>query len=323
MDFSTLLRTQTKVTKLLNNSILKNRLVGIYLFEGAKGTQKIEAAYYFASLLMCEKENKPCGQCLSCKRILEGKHPRIFLIEPGAKGSILKGQIDELEHEFSLVSLEEGIRVFIIKDIDKATLEASNRLLKFLEETSSTTYGILTTENLQSVINTIKSRSQIVSFAKVPRDVVIEEYTKRGIKEEHSRILSILTNDINEGLLYEKDEKVIAIIELVKAIDEAIWLKEKEPILVFDEMGKFLMNEKDKMYHTIFIDLIATMINDHIYYKLNQKNEITFIDVDLDVDCEVKELFALVEKILVYKQKIKYNVNIELMYIQMLIEIAR
>ena len=183
MDFSTLLRTQTKVIKLLNNSILKNRLVGVYLFEGAKGTQKIEAAYYFASLLMCEKENKPCGECLSCRRIKEGKHPRIFFIEPASKGNILKSQIDELEHEFSLVSLEEGIRVFIIKDIDKATLEASNRLLKFLEETSSTTYGILTTENLQSVINTIKSRSQIVSFAKVPRDVIIEEYTKRGIKE--------------------------------------------------------------------------------------------------------------------------------------------
>lgn len=323
MDFSTLLRTQAKVVKLLNNSLLKNRLVGIYLFEGAKGTQKIEAAYYFASLLMCERPNKPCGECLSCKRIKEGKHPRIFFVEPGVKGSILKSQIDDLEHEFSRVSLEEGIRVFIIKDIDKATLEASNRLLKFLEETSSTTYGILTTENLQSIINTIKSRSQIVSFSKVPRDVVIEEYIKRGIKEEHSRVLSTLTNDINEGLAYSKDEKITAIIELVKAIDEAIWFKEKEPILVLNEMGKALMNEKDKMYHNMFIDLMATMINDHIYYKLNQKNEITFTSVDLDVDCEVKELFTIVEKVLVYKQKIKYNVNVELMYMQMLIEIVR
>lgn len=323
MNFSTFLRTQTKVVKLLNNSLLKNRLVGIYLFEGAKGTQKIEAAYYFASLLMCEQQNKPCGECLSCKRIKEGSHPRIFFLEPGPKGSILKSQIDELEHEFSLVSLEEGIRVFIIKDIDKATLEASNRLLKFLEETSSTTYGILTTENLQNIINTIKSRSQIVSFSKVPRDVVIEEYTKRGIAEEHSRVLSILTNDVNEGLVYYKDEKITAIIELVKVMDEAIWLKEKEPVLVLYEMGRFLMNEKDKMYHNIFIDLIATITNDHIYHKLNQRNEITFINANLDVDCEVKELFTLVEKVLVYKQKIKYNVNVELMYMQMLIEIAR
>lgn len=323
MDFSTLLRTQAKVVKLLNNSLLKNRLVGIYLFEGAKGTQKIEAAYYFASLLMCERPNKPCGECLSCKRIKEGKHPRIFFVEPGGKGSILKSQIDDLEHEFSRVSLEEGIRVFIIKDIDKATLEASNRLLKFLEETSSTTYGILTTENLQNIINTIKSRSQIISFSKVPRDVVIEEYTKRGIKEEHSRILSILTNDINEGLVYSKDEKITAMIELVKAIGEAIWFKEKEPILVLNEMGKTLLSEKDKMYHNMFIDLMATMINDHIYYKLNQKNEITFTSVDFDIDCEVKELFTIVEKVLVYKQKIKYNVNVELMYMQMLIEIVR
>ncbi|HKM30197.1 MAG TPA: hypothetical protein VJZ51_05535 [Bacilli bacterium] len=323
MEFSTLLRTQTRVVKLLKNSILKNRLVGIYLFEGAKGTQKIEAAYYFAALVMCEEENKPCGECLSCKRIQEGSHPRIFFVEPGAKGSILKSQIDDLEHEFSRVSLEEGIRVFIIKDIDKATIEASNCLLKFLEETSSTTYGVLTTENLSSVISTIKSRSQIVAFAKVPRDIVIEEYTKRGIKEELSRVLSVLTNDINEGLLFANDQKINSIIGLVKMLDEAFWYKEKEPILVLNDEGKFLLNEKDKMYHNIFLDLMATIINDHIYHKLEQKNEVIFVDADFDIDCEIKELFLIVEKILVYKQKIKYNVNLELMYMQMLIEIVR
>ena len=40
-------------------------------------------------------------------------------------------QIDSLEHEFALSS--DYKRVFIIKDIDKATLSASNSLLKFLE----------------------------------------------------------------------------------------------------------------------------------------------------------------------------------------------
>ena len=117
MDFTRFKKTQKKVLKLIENSYKKNRLVHAYLFEGAKGTPKIEGAYYLANLLMCRGENKPCGECLDCQRILNGEHPRIFYIEP-IQDTIKKEQIEALEHEFSRVSLEEGVRVFIIKDID-------------------------------------------------------------------------------------------------------------------------------------------------------------------------------------------------------------
>ncbi|MDD3170723.1 MAG: hypothetical protein PHO86_00145 [Bacilli bacterium] len=323
MDFSTLERTQPQVVKLLHNSLKKDRLVGIYLFEGAKGTPKMEAAYYLASLVMCEGEEKPCGECLSCKRIRNGNHPRIFTIKQEGKGSILKSQVDELEHEFSRVSLEKGVRVFIIEDIDRATPEAANRLLKFLEETNIGTYGILTTESLQNVISTIKSRSQIVSFAKVPRNVVISEYRERGFEEEISRVLSFLTNDIDEGLTLIKENKIVQIIELVKKINRALLYGKENPELIMNDEGKFLLYEKDKKYHNIFLDLMATITNDRIYRKLGQMEEIVFTSVESDDNENIKEAFIRVEKILEYKQRIKYNVNLELMYLQMLIEIAR
>ena len=89
MDFTRFKKTQKKVLKLIENSYKKNRLVHAYLFEGAKGTPKIEGAYYLANLLMCRGENKPCGECLDCQRILNGEHPRIFYIEPNdASGCI-------------------------------------------------------------------------------------------------------------------------------------------------------------------------------------------------------------------------------------------
>lgn len=82
MDFSKFKKTQEKVVKLIGNSYKKNRFVHTYLFEGAKGTPKLEAAYYLASVLMCESSDAPCGKCLSCQRIENGSHPRIFLIKP-------------------------------------------------------------------------------------------------------------------------------------------------------------------------------------------------------------------------------------------------
>ena len=82
--------------------------------------------------------------------------------------------MEQLEKEFTLSNIEEGTRVFIINDIDKATAAAANSLLKFLEEMNDGCYGILLTENLSNVLNTIKSRSQIVSFEKSKQTAVRE-----------------------------------------------------------------------------------------------------------------------------------------------------
>jgi len=55
-----------------------------------------------------------------------------------------------------------GNRLIVIKEIEKATLEASNALLKILEEPPSTTYIVLTTSNTNKIIPTILSRCQII-----------------------------------------------------------------------------------------------------------------------------------------------------------------
>ena len=82
MDFELLKKTQPTFIKGIHNAYKKNRIVQIYLFEGARGTKTIEAAYYLASLILCEGDNKPCGECLSCKRIRKDIHPRIFDVNP-------------------------------------------------------------------------------------------------------------------------------------------------------------------------------------------------------------------------------------------------
>ena len=116
MDFERLKRTQPRVVKTIENSIKMDRLVQVQLFEGAKGTPKMEAALYLASQILCENECA-CGECKECKRIEEGIHPRVYLIDAIDK-SIKKEQIESLEHEFSESGLEEGKRVFIINNID-------------------------------------------------------------------------------------------------------------------------------------------------------------------------------------------------------------
>lgn len=324
MDFERLKRTQPRVVKTIENSIKMDRLVQVQLFEGAKGTPKMEAALYLASQILCENECA-CGECKECKRIEEGIHPRVYLIDAIDK-SIKKEQIESLEHEFSESGLEEGKRVFIINNIDKATLSASNSLLKFLEEMKEDTYGILITDNINSVISTIKSRSQIVSFGKVSKDEIVNEYINKGVGEEISKVLAIITNDVTEGMSLIEQGYIIDIVELVKDINKSFF-DGNNPVLVFNEKGKFLLDISDKFYHQVFLDLLITITNDRLYYLLNKHDEMLFSDslmeIDNIYDINYNQTFKQIEKIIEYKKRLQYNVNLELCYISLLLEMVK
>lgn len=331
MDFNFLFKTQPKVVKLLNNSLKKNRVSQVYLFDGVKGTPKYQAAMYLASLLLCENHNC-CGKCLDCRRLEENVHPRLFVVEPtknelsSTNATIKKEQFEQLEKEFTLSNVEAGTRVFIINDIDKATTSAANSLLKFLEEMPDGCYGILLTENLSSVLNTIKSRSQIVTFEKIDKETLKNIYLSKGIDEETARIICTLTNNSIEGIEYSKSETIKNIITLVKKINQSFF-DDANPLLVMQEEGKFLLGLTDKIYHHIFLNLLITITNDRMYYILGKTDEMIFQETIEDMNqygldlhqINYNDTFKQVEIMLEYKERLNYNVNLELMYMDMLI----
>lgn len=328
MKFDSFLENQKTVVKLLQNSLKKHRLVHTYLFEGAKGTEKIEGAYYLASLIMCTSDNKPCMKCEDCHKILKEDHPSIFYIEP-ENGVIRKEQIDRLEKEFSMTSIsgENSRRVYIIRDIDLANASAANSLLKFLEEMGGDNYGILTTENIFHVLPTIRSRSQIVTFSPAPRAAVASQLETKGVDKETSQILAAITNNAEDCLHLINEGKILDIIDLAKKVGIAIATQNHSPILIMNREGNFLLKDSDKKNHMIFLDLLMTLANDKMYYALQQTDKIVFRDtmevIGNSVAADYERAVREIETILEFKQRMKYNVNLELLYADLLIEIVR
>lgn len=326
MKFDTLLRTQRKVIKLFENSLRKKRLVHIYLFEGAKGTPKLEAALYFAAMILCKERERPCLRCRDCLRVEKEAHPNVFVVRPEG-GTIKKSQIELLEREFSLTALSESERVFIIDEIEKATLTAANSLLKFTEELEGDKYGIMLTENVDQVLPTIRSRAQIISFEQLPPSVVAEELISKGVEEETGRVLSKLTNSPEEGLALIGEGKILDLIELTRKVGLSLAGGGGEPLLTFYEEGKFLLEDPDRRSHRLFLDLLVMLANDELQYILGETEGITFVNtipklaphLDSDYEAKVRE----VEKLLNYKNRLNYNVNLELFYADLLIEIVR
>lgn len=339
MDYSLLLKTQEKLVKLFNNSFKKNRLSQVYLLDGVKGTPKMQAAMYLANMILCDTHDF-CGGCSNCKRLEENVHPRVFMIFPGGteinnpntsgNQTIKVEQIETLEEEFNYSGLEKGPRVFIINEIEKATLSAGNKLLKFLEEMKEECYGILITNNINGVLSTIKSRSQIITLEKMSNDVLREAFLSKGIDEENSRILCTLTNNVKEGLEILEEGTYIKIVSLVKRLFNALFTDESA-LLIMNEEGKFLMTI-DKNYHQMFMDLLLTITNDYLVNYLLKQDRVVFVNGindlrqmnrDLSSLYDIKKTYELINLLLEYKKRINYNVNLELMYMDMFIKCER
>lgn len=317
--FTNLEKNQSDVVKLLRNSFKKQRVVHTYLFHGQKGTMKMEAARYFASLLLCENDGA-CGKCLQCESIAKNKNANVFIITPEGR-SIKKEQILDLAHEFSLYSDQK--RVYIIEHIDLATPASANSLLKFLEEGNENNYGILITENINMVLPTIRSRSLNIAFMPINRNLIYDRLTELKVKPELASIISTITNDPEEAISLAKDKDFIEMVDLVKKIGFSFESDVINPCVLFKSEGKKLL-QAERLIQEQFLGLLITLQNDKIKYMINPEADIVFRDllennqITLSQEQELKILEIMID----LQTKIRYNLSVELALVNMLIEIA-
>ncbi|MEX0974575.1 MAG: AAA family ATPase [Bacillota bacterium] len=158
----------------LCSSLKSGRISNAYLFKGPKGAPKEALALEFARGLLCEGDEphlrgEACGKCWSCRAASNHAHPD--LIEVEKEGSTIKiRKSHEMLKEAMARPYRSARKVFIIKDAEDMTVEASNALLKVLEEPPSYVTFILTAMNVRAIPETIISRCQTVPFRKLPGD---------------------------------------------------------------------------------------------------------------------------------------------------------
>lgn len=315
MNFTNLKKNQKAVVRLLENSFINNRLVHVYLFSGPKEALKLDAAYYLASLILCT-EGGACGKCEACKKIDRLSNPDLYYLAPDGE-TIKKEQIEDLEHEFSFKI--ETPHVFIIQDIDKATPTSANTLLKFLEDLNDNCYGILLTENINRVLPTIQSRSQIVKFLPISNYNIKNELINRGISKTKANVVSNYTNDINQAFLYAKDSKIDLIINTVLDISDDFENYNNGFLSFYKAKNEF--DKMDKNYHRFFFETLIMLQKDKINYLINRKEDIVFED-ELNVRTLMlkrEEEIKLLEVILKYRDRLETNANLDMVYTQMFV----
>lgn len=151
----------------LTNSQKNNRLGHGLIFHGSAGIGKKAFATEFAHWLMCEQslDDKTCGRCKSCQMLQGESHPDLLYLSPEEEGKAIKvDQIRNLIEKMSLTNHGLGYRVIIISPADALNINASNSLLKSLEEPPENTILILVTDKPSKLMATIRSRTQMIRF---------------------------------------------------------------------------------------------------------------------------------------------------------------
>ncbi|MBT9147352.1 MAG: DNA polymerase III subunit tau [Syntrophomonadaceae bacterium] len=180
---------QKQVIRMLRNSLRQARLPHALLFAGPEGVDRHLTAKILAQAINCEREHTDaCGDCPSCLRIERHSYPDVSWLEPsGASRQIGIDSIRQLRHNISLKSAGKG-KVYIISEADRMTTDASNALLKTLEEPPENSVLILITSSPEHLFPTVTSRCQMMKFFPL-RGKKVEE---KVCKEERAKMLGIL-----------------------------------------------------------------------------------------------------------------------------------
>lgn len=321
MKISELSVYQKDILTILENSHKKNKLVHAYLFEGNTGSGTYEMALYMAMKLLCHEENKPCMHCSACNRILANSHLNVLIIEP-IDDMIRKEQIEELITEFSMTSLEAGPKIAIVKDVDKLNNSGGNALLKFLEEPVDNHYTFLLTTNKGKVLDTIISRCQLIHFKPVSSRYIITNLVDKGIGLDVAYVLSNITTDESEITKHLEEGIIADLISLSKKIVKED-IREKSPFVKYFESKEIILNQTDKFYHRTFLDILI-LIYQEIYKKSSNQSYGYFEDILSNIkstSVNQHEIVRKLELINKYQERLNYNVNLDLFYTSLFIEL--
>ncbi|MBR0411989.1 MAG: DNA polymerase III subunit [Eubacterium sp.] len=142
------------------------RLPHAIVIEGDEGLGKRTFAKEIALALFCRSDGeKPCHECAQCHKAMKGYHPDLY--EYSATGGARSFHVDvvrEVKEDVFISPNEAQYKIYILGNCQCMSESAQNAILKILEEPPTYAVFILTVNNKSALLETVLSRSVVLSL---------------------------------------------------------------------------------------------------------------------------------------------------------------
>ena len=193
--------------------------VHAYLLLGPEGNGGLAAALGFAAALLCPDGG--CGKCATCRAALAGTDPDLHVVRrTGA--SLSKETLRQVVSLAQRRPLAAGRQVIVVLEMH-LVLERAPVLLKTLEEPPGDTVFLLLADEVTPDLTTIASRSVVVPFPPVSRQVVERWLTESGVPSEVAAVVAeSCSGNVERARVMLDDPNVAARVALWASVPEEL-----------------------------------------------------------------------------------------------------
>ncbi|TDF91614.1 DNA polymerase III subunit delta' [Paenibacillus piri] len=314
---------QDRVKRILQNSLRTDKVSHAYIFTGPAGTGRRQVALAFAQALYCQVlPDDACGECLDCRKVEHGNHPDLHWVKPDG-ASIKIEQIRELQKQFSYRAGSSGLKMYVLEDADKMTVQAANSLLKFLEEPTSRVVAVLITDNGQALLPTIRSRAQWVPFAPLSRQTMVAALQAEG----HPSVLiqpavrlaagTAAARELIQGNGFAEIRNLV--IQLTK---ESLTRLPAAMLTAQQKLAKSELSDQLPM----FMDMLILWLKDMVRLNLGDRNDLVYADqsdwmAGQSLSYDMKHWVHCLDQAIELKKRLRFHANPQLVLEKMLMQL--
>jgi len=327
---------QSSAIDWLTRAYIADRLPHGLIFAGPAGVGKSTTARALGKLFLCQQPQgaEACGACESCNLIDAGNHPDFHAVtkeliryhDKTGKSKGISLSIDVVRPELVEPAARKPVmgtgKVFVVEQADVMTAQAQNALLKTLEEPAGRTLIVLSTDQPDALLQTIRSRCQMVRFAALDQAMSTAELTRRGIDPSLARKATTYANGslgmamkwIDDGVI-EKADELSAIVSSLFAgrppDDLPAWLKAAADAYAKKQIERDPLGSEDQARRE-GIGLYLHLAGEACRHRMAQLADSDAVRIDaMEQACSVVDALQRAETFL------DSNVNVSLVFQQL------
>lgn len=227
--------------------------------------------------IVCPNIHSSNDACSICNRIEKKEFLETIFLDNDEE-TVKKEDIIDIQKRFSTHMLEAKKMVYMIENIQNLSISVANSLLKFLEEPPINVIAILTTNNINKVLPTIKSRCQIITVNKKETDLLESFFLDYyNYTEEEIETILLVANEFVEKFELEKEK---TILHLKKTVHDKLNTKKdyinfiNALVLIYKDVLDYKIKNKSQfsmITQQNFKNVNLDIINRRINYLLNNK----------------------------------------------------